>query len=816
MRLRLINRILLIGLLLTAAACDSLPIPKLTFATRTPAPPPEPTHTPTPGGLIHFRVRAPASTPAGAGVAVQLLDPLGGGYTLAPLTSAGDGVWTGSTAATLGRMLRYRYARTGPSTAGEMTPTGQPVSYRLFLAEAPNATADDVIAAWSDAPFAGDQGALTGVVRNSNTGLGVPGVIVSAGGQLTLTAADGAYTLYNIPAGSQRVTIMAPDGALRATQAAANVPPSQVVPLDLAAPDPNAVQITFVVQPPPGLDAAAGLRLVGEVAQLGDTFVPAVHGASTLAARAPVLAPLGDGRFAAIVELYEGTLVRYAYTLGDGYWNSELDAGGARRVREYVVPFGNAIVQDTVASWHAGPSAPVTFEVTTPAATPANDVVAIQFRTSDWLPPVPMWRAGLNLWRFTLNAPEDFAGSLFYRYCRNYACGAGDEAGGSGALSRAFTPTLLPQALKDSIGAWRWQSPAAPLALTLPPPVPHASFAAGLALPEAWEPDAQPFYAELLRGLQAAGANSLTVYRRSVLRNAAPPVFADDLALSMPAPELRALTSQARAAGLRTVLHPVTCAYTPYGACEYWSGVAFTPEFWNAWFAAYERHLLTQAEFAAQAGVEVLVVGDFKLRPALPGEPEAPADADARWRGLLARVRQRFGGQLAFEVLMGQSVWPNPPAFLDSVDVIRVAWWAALAANNAPTANDLLTNAAGLLDTQLFPVQQRFGKPLTLALNYYAADGAATQCLPRPDGPCHAFWEFNPNAPDLPRYGLDLAEQAEVYNAVLAAVYPRGWVTGVEAAGYNPRVALQDKSLSVRGKPAEGVLAAWFLRFQGR
>lgn len=815
MRSRPLKRILLVGLLLLAAACDSLPIPQLTFATRTPAPPPGPTNTPAPSALVNFRVRAPANMPAGAGVAVQILDPIAGGYTLVPLTLADDGLWTGSAAATLGRVLRYRYARTGAGGPVEVTPLGKPVSYRLFVA-APNATALDSVAGWGDAPYAGDQGALVGVIRNSNTGLGVLGVIVSAGGQLTLTAADGSYALYNIPAGEQRVTVMAPDGSLRATQASVTVPPSQVAPLDLAAPDPNAVQVTFVVQPPAGTDPGAGLRLVGELAQLGDTFVPAAHGASVLAARAPAMAPLGDGRYAAIVELYEGAVVRYAYTLGDGYWNSELDSGGGRRTREYVVPFGNAIVQDTVASWHVGPSAPVAFEVTTPAATPANDVVTLQFHTTDWLPPVPMWRTGLNTWRFVLNAPEDFAGSLLYRYCRNYACGAADEAGVSGALSRAFTPTILPQVLKDTVSAWRWQSPAAPITLTLPAPAPHAGFTAGLALAEGWLPDAQPAYAEMLRSAQATAANTLTVFRRSLLRNASPPIIADDLALTMPPAELKTLVGQAHAAGLRVALHPVTCAYTPYGACEYWSGAAFTPDFWSAWFATYERHLLTQAELAARAGAEVLVVGDFKLRPAFPGEPEAPPDAEARWRALLAKVRQRYGGQLAFELLMGQSVWPNPPAFLDSVDVIRLAWWAALAADNAPTANDLITNAGGLLDTQLFPLQQRFGKYLLIGLHYYAADGAATQCLPRPDGQCHAFWDFNPEAPDLPRYGLDLAEQATVYNAVLAAVYARPWVGGVEAAGYNPRVALQDKSLSVRGKPAEAVLAAWFLRFQGR
>lgn len=805
---------LLLALWLTA--CDSLPLPQLTFATRTPPPPPAPTATAAPSGLVSFRVRVPAGTPANAGLAVQVFNPLSGQVTLVPLLQAADQTWSGSVAATLGSVLRYRYTRTLPGEVPEVTPAGRPVAYRLLIAAEPPAAAVDSVAAWADQAFAGDQGALTGIVRNSNSGQPVLGAMVAAAGQLTLTAGDGRYTLYNVPAGEQRVTVLAPTGALQPVQASVVVPPSQVAGLDLAAPDPNAVHITFVVRPPAGTDPQATLRLIGEGAALGDIFVPGPHQASTLAARAPTLAPLGDGRFAVIVELYQGTVLHYAYSLGDGYWNSELDAGGQRRRREYIVPFTDAIVEDTIASWHAGPSAPVEFDVTTPAGTPPDDVLTVQFRTTDWLPPVPMWRAGLNRWRFVLNAPEDFTGSVFYRYCRNYACGAADEAGGRAALSHAFTPTLLPQVLKTEIAAWRWQAAAAPVTVALPAPAPRPYFVAGLDWPEAWQPNAQPFYGAALRAMRAAAANTLTVYRRGVLLNAAPPVLADDLALSLPPAEFTALAEQARGAGLSVVLHPVTCAYTPYGVCDYWAGAPFSPDYWAAWFAAYERYLLTQAEVAARANADELVVGDFKLRPALPGEPEAPPDADARWRGLLAQVRQRFGGRLAFEMLLGQSVWPAPPAFLDSVDVIRVAGWAALAASAAPTPSDLLTNAGGVLDTQLLPLQQRFNKPVVLSANYYAADGAATQCLPRADGQCHPFWDFNPEAAEDPRYGLDLGEQAEIYNALLAAAYSRPWLGGVTAAGYNPLVALQDLSLSVRGKPAETVLTAWFLRFQGR
>jgi hypothetical protein len=125
--------------------------------------------------------------------------------------------------------------------------------------------------------------------------------------------------------------------------------------------------------------------------------------------------------------------------------------------------------------------------------------------------------------------------------------------------------------------------------------------------------------------------------------------------------------------------------------------------------------------------------------------------------------------------------------------------------------------AAGtLLDAQLFPVQQQFKKPVEIVAAYYAADGAATQCLKKPDGQCYSFEDFNPGAPDISQYSLDLQEQADVYNALLTAVNGRSWVSGFYSFGYNPVVTLRDKSLSVRGKPAEAVLAAWYPKLQGR
>jgi hypothetical protein len=734
------------------------------------------------------------------------------------LISAGNNVWTGGTQATVGAVLRYRYLRALPSLVEEVTPGRDPVPFRLLVVGGDNVSVDDAVAAWGDTPFAGDVGGIAGTVRNSNTGQGVEGVIVSAGGKLTLTAWDGSYAFYDLPVGNQRVTLLAPDGSLRPTQNVTSVAAGQMSALDFATPDPNQVHVTFLVRLPNGTDANAAVRLAGNVAQLGDTFALDADGSAIAAGREPPLVPLADGRWATSLVLYEGTVLNYKFTLGDGVTNGELDSAGARRLRQLVVPLTDWTVEGSVASWHTGPSAPVTFHVTTPAGTPANDLISMQFRTGAWQPPVPMWRVGVTEWKFVLYNPTETSGSVFYRYCRNYACGSADDVAtaGSNAPGRFFTFALLPQTFSENVTGWQWLADYVPAAGVLPNINVHFGFAAGVDFADEWNPNQQPFFGETMRNVQATGANWVSLMPRAKAVHMNPPYFADDLALSAPQADWINLVGLVHSAGLNVVLHPVTCHYTPYGACEYWDGVAYTTAFWNAWFAAYEKALLTEADFAAHAGADVLVVGDFKLRPSFPGEPEAPPDADGRWRALINNVRAHYSGRLAFELLMGQTVWPNPPPFLDAVDVIRFFWWSPLSSGNTPGVNDMAGAAGALMDAHLLPVQQRFNKTIQISAAYYSADGAATQCLKRDDGQCYAYETFNPGSAEAARYALDLQEQADIYNALLYAVNDRNWVMGFSAFGYNPVAVLRDKSISVRGKPAEAILSAWFPKLQGK
>src|SRR3989338_3920792 len=132
------QRALVVGLMLVAAACDGLRLPRLVWDTPVPtAGPPGPTATPLPQGIVNFTVHVPANTPPGTAPAIKLIDEVGGGSVTVILTSTGSNVWTGSAPSVVGAVLRYRFVRPLPAYVEELTATRQPVPYRLVVVSGP-------------------------------------------------------------------------------------------------------------------------------------------------------------------------------------------------------------------------------------------------------------------------------------------------------------------------------------------------------------------------------------------------------------------------------------------------------------------------------------------------------------------------------------------------------------------------------------------------------------------------------------------------------------------------------------------------------
>ncbi len=825
-----LRHLVLVSLLLALSGCEVVrgiaPFFLPNAATPVPTNTPYPSPTPQPSATINFKVTVPPNTPVGSNINLFMPDLVGGAANKTfILTSLGGNVWAGSVSVPIGSLLRYRYQRiTGTQTVGENRPDGGAVVYRTAFVSG-SILVDDTVAAWSDLAFTGDVGRITGVVRDASSNRGLPGIIVSASGQQTMTGFDGEYVLWNIPANvPATVTAFAPDGSFRAAMNPATPLTNSTAYLDFGLWAAKTVKVTFVVAPPIDTPVGAVVQLTGNVLQLGETFVVNANGSTTHTQRQPQLSQLTDGRWATSLLLYEGTDLRYKYTLGSATINGELNGDGSPALRQMVIPGSDDIViQDQVALWKSSLDSPVQFAVNIPASTPPSDTVTLQFKIGGvWRDPVAMWHTQPSQWTFTLLNPLDFAGDSEYRFCRNYDCGTADDAATFGANPAGyhFTPTVLPQSLQNSVGAWQWWVDLQPPALSLPTVLSRPGFQAGFELTPWRTPQATalPLTFDNIKGTSANWVRIPVVWDTPSVN---PPLIAFDFARSPFRQDLIATIKAARDRGYKIALYPMVRP-SPNGLYAgdlnlYFDTAPKDPGWWDGWFREYARFLAYVADVAAFTGADAYYIGDNSLARTLPGAPNVVADADARWRSLITALkRDHYNVPVIFGLdLVGQSpALSLPPSFTDAVDVIDIRFGAALSPSPTASLEELKTNAATLIDTQLQPFYNQYHKPLLITAMYVSADGGAAQCVGLSTGGCQPISRLAPDQPDSNSYPLDLNEQQLAYEAILYAVNDRPWINGFYAYGYNPTVALRDKYYSPRSKPAEALLTAWFARIK--
>ena len=219
------------------------------------------------------------------------------------------------------------------------------------------------------------------------------------------------------------------------------------------------------------------------------------------------------------------------------------------------------------------------------------------------------------------------------------------------------------------------------------------------------------------------------------------------------------------------------------------------------------------ADAAAATGAQALVLGGEGIVPALPagrladGSPSGvPADADQRWRAILSEVRSHYAGPL-YWALPFPGV--EPPPFLDAVDGVLLEWHPTLSGNPQAGEAELEQATGALLDEQVYPLLQTWGKPILIAPAYPAADGGVTGCPRYHNQGCLVLQSLRPGhiPADL---APDLQEQVDAYNALFLSVNARPWVGGLVIREYYPLAALQDPSPSLYGKPAADVVGYWF------
>lgn len=784
------------------------------------------TATPQPLAEVTFSIDLPAPLGPGEQLKLAVLDEVTG-LALNPLPYSPEPVsdvrYLFKLPVPLGSVIKYRYIRVGASTVQEDTSLGQIVRYRMAYAGGPVAV-EDRIASWSDQPFNGPTGRINGTVTNTQTGAAIPNALVLAGGVSTLTDSLGQYALEGLPPGTHNLVVYPLDGGFQPFQQGAAVAQDQTTTAPITVNSQPLVQVTFVVNVPQNTVVGAPVRLAGNLLQLGNSYADLSGGLSGVAARMPTLAQTSDGRYSLTLQLPAGADIRYKYTLGDGFWNAEHNNDGGFVVRQLIVPNVDTVINDTVETWQAGPSAPITFEVTVPGNTPANDIVYIQFNPYGWTEPIPMWPVGNNKWVYKLFSPLNMLGSFGYRYCRNGQCGAADDVATAGPTGsgRNVSTSLVSETIIDSVRGWTWWPESEPVTIVaVPVTARQGAFWAGIEFQRAYHPGWQPLYPQAMQNAQALGSNFVVVTPTWTASRATPLVFAPTPGQDPLWADAQQAIQYARALNLNVAVF-ATPRLQPSQA-DFWGQATRSAAWWDAWFARYRAFAIYHADLAAQSGAQALILGGAEVLPALPGgtlpdgsSSALPADAEARWRAILADVRARFGGQVLWAVPYDNTL-PPAPAFADQVDAIYLLWSPPLAANAAGATVDAMTAEAGRrMDEQLLPFLAAIRKPVVVAINYPSAGNAAAGCVPAPGGGCLDWAALARPYPDVQSATLDLAGQANLYQAVLQAVNQREWISGVVSRGYYPPASLMDKSTSVHGKMTADLLWYWFPRLLGK
>ncbi len=828
-RIKTTSRYLIIfTLLISLSGCDILRGIVGAVPTQVPTSTPYPTSTPQPGASVTFKITVPANTPSGSSVNLVLPDMVGGTANKTfILTNVGGNVWTTNVPAPLGSLLRYRFQRiTGGQTANEVHADGSGLTYRTALVTG-NATVEETVAAWNDTPLIADKGRIVGIVRDASSNQGLPGMIVSAGGQQAITGFDGEYTLWNLAANAVTpVTVFAPDGSFRSQMNTAAPPVNGTAFLDFSLNAAKTIKILFVVALPQDTPENAVIKMAGNTLQVGETFVAGPGGSSVAVQRQAVLARLEDGRWATSLTLFEGIDLRYKYTLGSGYLNGELGVDGGPLVRQIILSGDDElIIQDQVISWRKSTNSPVQFSLKVPANTPSTDEVTLQLKLGGaWLDPVAMWHSDGSNWSYTLYNPLDFAGEADYRFCRNYQCGIADDHStfGSNPAGYLFTPTILPTILQNNVTEWQWWSDTLPPSIIVPAFTPRPGFQTGFEL-TAWDTADAAYVPAALDAVKATSAGWVRIPVVWDAPSANPPLITFDFYRSLHRADLIAAIRAAQSRGFKVALYPQVrpAVGGPYSGNlgAYFSAGVRDSGWWDGWFREYARFLAYAADVAAFTGADMLYVGDWMLASTLPDHPSAPPDADARWRGVLTAIRRdHYNGPQAFALNFGNQspafVESGPPRFTDALDVLDIFYSAAMSPVSTAALAELKAGAAAQLDAQLYPVFTTYNKTILITATYPSTDGSAAACIGIALGGCQLTSKVAPDQPESPQFPIDLNEQELAYEALLQAVAERAWIGGFYGYGYNVPVALRDKYFSPRGKPAEVLLASWFPRLK--
>lgn len=708
-------------------------------------------------------------------------------------------------------IIKYRFYKNNGLPVYESDSNNNTIEYRLAYITN-ESTITNLITNWKDEQYDHKYGRAIGQVVNSETNSPIPNALVVISGNRTYTNSLGNFIIEKLPPGKHNLVITSTDGEYQTFQQEAIIGEGLTTQANIGLKSSKFVNVSFIVQPPENNPEQSPIRILGNTYQLGNVFGNIYNGTSIAPARAPKLTSLPDGNYTITMSLPSGFDLHYKYSLGDGFWNAELDSENNFLVRKLVVPEQDTIVNDVISNWTASEAQGIEFTVNVPENTPDTDKVSIQFNSFGWSPPIQMWKVNNNQWKYHLFGPFHLVGKIDYRFCRNDACEiAYDMSAPINGYS--FDTESIPPSLSINIQEWSgWGSN-----VELPPlDTPEINekgqdFITGFGFSENYNVFTPIYVDNAYQNMLELYANTVVIPVKWTLQSL-DPVILEPITGQNPLWKDLVLTIQkAQKQNLAVWLSPEielsALAIKQLGQLELASQ-------WNSQFSTiYSEYLFYIVDLAAYMQVRgIIFPSDVIHLPNLENYDSISNLMETNLTTNIESFRTRFKNEM-FLSIHGSNIDDNN--LMNLVDGYLITPSINFI-DGAYVGNSFEETFSNYFEGEIYPIVEQYQKPIIIGLDYPSITGVQNGCINVEDQ-CLDFEVVN-NL-DLTTvnntFNIDLLTQVELIHAAFSAINKTNWINGIISLEYNPQVAIMDHSSSVRGKPSVGVFWYWYPRIQG-
>ena len=742
-----------------------------------------------PKAEVVFQVLLPSGLEAGNGLYLEILDEVTGLFfnpTRFEMARSTDSLFFVKVPVTIGAEINYRYVRISDSVDVEYNSYSKQISSRKLLVTGPELV-QDKIAGWENEPYIGTWGRIRGQIIDLENQAPIPDLIITAAGLTTNTSSDGTFILENVPTGVHNMVIYSKDGLYKPFQQYAKVDDTATTPVFVELNKRQMVAVTFIVDTPDAFEMRFPIKIAGTLSSLGNPFTTLSAGTGNTATALPVMENTSDGKYKLTMNLPSGTYIRYKYTLGDGFWNSELNTTGNFVLREFIVPSQDATLRDEILTFESPEMGEVIFKITAPGITPAGDSVFIQLNPYDWMEPLPMLNTGPNRWEYAIYSPTHLVNSTAYRFCRKGDCTKGLN---TPTENNSFTPSQEAIQISKDISGWI-------NLLALPNQsfvdngtiiiLPNTELINGVELssvyPSTWSSSIETG----LRDIKGTGANWVVLSPRWSITSTNPPMIEPSGSQDLGWVELQWMINHVKLQELSPVLFPQV-NYSNYQG--FWDESTRDSGWWQSYHDRYQRFILNYADLAQLMEVEAIIIGD----PRVIQQMEFSPDSEARWLQLISDIRSRYKGKIIAAISL-PSV-REVPGWISEVDQIYV-----LFSPDLTNSVNLIATFGEQLDSQVYPLFEKFGKSIIIGVNNPSNTNSKSGCVDT-NGSCLSSIQTG--------YPIDTTIQAQIINSAVVASFSRPWVTGFISREYYPYLKVHDNGPSLYGKPGSDVLWFWY------